>query len=120
MNTTMDKPQIYLILRDEASELRHSPFGSVGTLFSGEGIEAVWVKKQGEEIDPDWFSQPMVDLILVLQGKLKIEFERTDLTPRMPEPGDRIVLPPETRCCANRWLREAEGATMFLAVYPVK
>ncbi len=67
-----DKPHIFHILRDEALEVQYSSFGSVGKLFSEEGIEAVWVKKQCEEIDPDWFSQPMVDLILVVQGKLKM------------------------------------------------
>ncbi len=33
----------------------------------------------------------MVDLILVLQGKLKMEFERTDIASRVLEPGDMIV-----------------------------
>jgi quercetin dioxygenase-like cupin family protein len=76
------------------------------------------VKKQGEEIDPDWFSQPMVDLILVVQGKLKMEFERSDLPPCVLEPGDMIVLPPNTRCRCYSWPRESESATVFLAVYP--
>jgi len=91
----------------------------VGKLFSGEGIEAVWVKKEAEEIDPDWFSQPMVDLILVVQGKLKMEFEHSDLSPCVLEPGDMIVLPPNTSCRAYRWPRKAEEATVFVAVYPV-
>jgi hypothetical protein len=114
------EPHIFHILRDEALEIQHSSFGSVGKLFSGEGIEAVWVKKEAEEIDPDWFSQPMVDLILVVQGKLKMEFERTDLSPCVLEPGDLILLPPETRCRAYRWPREVKEATVFLAVYTVK
>lgn len=68
-------PRIFHILDGEALEIRPSPFGSVGKIFSGEGVEAVWVKKQGEDIDPDWFSQPMVDLILVVNGSLKVDFE---------------------------------------------
>jgi hypothetical protein len=75
-----DKPILFHIQREEALKIHHSSFGSVGKLFSGEGIEAGWVKKQSEEINPDWFSQPMVNLILVVQGKLKMEFECTDLT----------------------------------------
>ena len=113
------EPHIFHILRYEALEIQHSSFGSVGKLFRGEGIEAVWVKKQNEEIEPNWFSQSMVDLILVLQGKLKVEYERTDLAPSILEPGDMIVLPPETRCRAYRWPRETEEATLFLAMYPI-
>ena len=60
------EPHIFHILSYEALEIHHSSFGSVGKIFSGEGIEAVRVKKEDEEIDPDWFSQPMMDLILVI------------------------------------------------------
>jgi hypothetical protein len=113
------KPTIFHLLRDEALEIRQTPFGSVGKIFSGEGVEAVWVKKQDEAIDPGWFSQPTVDLILVLQGSLRMEFENEDLPPRVLEPGELIVLPADTRCRAYRWPREAEEAAVFLAVYPL-
>jgi quercetin dioxygenase-like cupin family protein len=119
MKSTDAKPRVFHIPREDALEIHHSPFGSVGKIFSGEGVEAVWVKKQSEEIDPDWFSQSMVDLILVVKGKLKLEFERSDLSPCVLEPGDLLILPPDTRCRAYRWPRDAEEATVFLAVYPV-
>ena len=119
MKRTADKPRIFHIPREDALEIHHSPLGSVGKIFSGEGVEAVWVKKQNEEIDPDWFSQPMVDLLLVVQGKLGVEFERSDLSPCVLETGDLLVLPPDTRCRAYRWPRDAEEATIFLALYPV-
>jgi len=104
-----DKPQGFRTLHSEAMEIIHSSFGSVGKLFNGEGIETVWVKKESEEIDPDWFSQPMLDLILVVKGKLKFEFERVDLLPCVVEPGDMIVLPPGPKCRAYRWPRELKG-----------
>ncbi len=94
MKPTDDKPRIFHILREDALGIHHSSFGNVGKIFNGEGVEAVWVTKQGEEIDPDWFSQPTVDLILVVKGKLKMEFERSDLSPCVLEPGDLLVLPP--------------------------
>ena len=112
-------PAVFHILNGDVTEVRTSPFGSVGRLFHGQGIEAVWVKKQDEETDPDWFSQPMVDLILVVQGKLKVEFEQSGVASRVLEPGDLMVLPPHTRCRAYRWPRDATEAAMFLAVYPV-
>ena len=120
MEKTNDAPKAYNILKDEAIEVTQSAYGSVGRIFTGEGLEAVWVKKEAEEIDPGWFVQPMVDLILVVQGKLRVEYERKDLSPRVLSPGEMLVLPPNTRCRAYRWPRDAKGATIFLAVYPVK
>jgi quercetin dioxygenase-like cupin family protein len=120
MGYTDDKPRIFHILREDALEIHHSPFGSVGEIFSDEGVETVWVKKQSKEIDPDWFSPPMVDLLFVVRGRLKMEFEHSDLSPCVLEPGDLLVLPPGTRCRAYRWPRDAEEATVFLAVYPVR
>ena len=113
-------PTFFNILKDEALQVTPSNFGSVGKIFSGEGVEAVWVKKQGEPVDPDWFSQGTVDLILVVQGKLRMEFERPDLSPRVLEPGDMVVLPANTKCRLYHWPRESEEAAIFLAVYPVR
>jgi quercetin dioxygenase-like cupin family protein len=101
-------------------EIKDSSFSSVGKIFRGEGVKAVRVRKEREPIDPDWFSQLMVDLILLVQGKLKVEFEQTNLESCLLEAGDLIVLPPNTRCRAHHWPREDEQATVFLAVYPVK
>jgi hypothetical protein len=112
------KLHIFHVLEGDAIEIHDSLYGSVGQIFRGEGMEAVWVKKQGDEVDPDWFSQPMVDLILVMQGCLKMEYERSDLPGCVLEPGDLVVLPANTRCRAYRWPRDAQGATIFLAVYP--
>jgi hypothetical protein len=67
----------------------------VGTLFRGEGIEAVWVRKQGEEIDPGWFSQPTTDLLVVMHGQLRVEFEDDAKAPLIMQPGALLVLPPK-------------------------
>lgn len=95
-----------------------SPFGAVGHLFSGSGIEVVWVSKRAEEIDPDWFIYEQTDVIVVLQGQLKVEFEAAAYEDRVLDPGDALVLPPGCRCRAYRWPRTAENATVFLAAYP--
>lgn len=118
--TPINQPRIFNLHSDEALEITNSAYGSVGSLFTGEGIEAVWVKKEEEEIDTDWFEQPMVDLILVVQGQLKVEFEREDLGSRVLEPGEMLVLPANTRCRAYRWPRQASEDSIFLAVYPIK
>lgn len=93
-----DEPVVFNVLRGEAVELTPSAYGTVGRLFIGDGVEAVWVSKEHEEIDPGWFSQDRVDLILVVQGELRFEFERDDLEPLLLRPGDFMILPPNTRC----------------------
>jgi hypothetical protein len=118
MVETDPKPQIFNILRGDALEVTPTPYGTVGKLFSGEGLEAVWVRKQDDQIDPGWFSQARVDLILVVQGQLRVEFERRDLETCVLEPGELLVLPPDTCCRAYRWPRDRKTAGVFVAVYP--
>jgi quercetin dioxygenase-like cupin family protein len=112
--------QVFHVLDGEAHHVRETPYGSVGEIFSGNGIEVVWVCKQNEEIDPDWFSQSTVDLILVVKGKLHFEFEDTKEAYKILMPGDLLVLPPNTRCRAYHWPRESEEAAFFLACYPLR
>ena len=47
------QPRLHRIFHSEAAGVRSTPFGEVGMLFSGSGIEVAWVSKHGEEIDPD-------------------------------------------------------------------
>jgi len=112
------RPRVFNVLRGEASQVRATPFGDVGTVFTGQGIELVWVSKQDEPIDEGWFSAASVDLILVLQGQLKFEFEAPDLPDRVLSAGEVLVLPGSERCRAYRWPREAREATVFVAAYP--
>ena len=119
MGMGSEKVRVFHTLRGEALETRYTPYGSVGKLFSGEGIEAVWVCKQNEAVDPGWFSQSTVDLILVVQGQLRVEFEQQPPDDQILEPGDLLILPRKTRCRAYRWPRNRKEATVFLAVYPV-
>jgi hypothetical protein len=44
------------VLQGDALARRSTPFGEVGSVFTGPGIECVWVRKHRDEIDPDWFS----------------------------------------------------------------
>ncbi len=118
MDNRPSSPQVFHVLEGQALEVRSSPYGAVGTLFSGEGLEAVWISKQNEAIDSGWFSQDGVDLLVVLQGQLRIEFAQPDFPPYLLQPGDMLVLPANTACRAYHWPRDAEQSTIFLAVYP--
>ena len=60
--------RLFNVLRGEADRTTATGFGDVGTLFSGSGIELVWVSKRGEPVDEDWFRSDQVDLMLVVQG----------------------------------------------------
>ncbi len=113
-------PRVFHMLRGDAVAVQSAPTGTVGTLYSRAGLEAVWVAKQQEIIDPEWFSQPTVDLIAVMQGQLRVEFAQEDLAPVVLDPGDLLVLPPNTRCRAYRWPRDRGEAAIFLAVYPTE
>lgn len=120
MNDEQQEPHVFRLLQEEALDIHHSPTGRVGRVFRGEGLEAVWVAKQREVIDSAWFSQPTVDLLIILQGQLRVEFEQELQSPVVLEPGDLLALPSNTRCRAYRWPRDRQEATIFLAVYPVR
>lgn len=111
-------PRVFRTLRGEAEETRRSAYGSVGRLFTGEGLELVWVRKEQEEVDPGWFSQSAVDLIIVVAGGLRCELDDPELRTTDLRPGDVLVLPGHTRCRAYRWPRHQRGPTVFVAAYP--
>ena len=113
-------PRVFHTLRRDATTIRGSRTGDVGHLYTGSGLEVVWVSKRAERIDRGWFASPSVDLILVLQGRLRVEFEDPRFQARTLGRGDLLVLPPATRCRAYRWPRTARKATVFVAVYPLR
>lgn len=90
----------------------------MGTLYSGDGLEVVWVSKRGEQVDLDWFCSDQVDVLFVVQGQLKVEFESAAWQDRVLAAGNVLVLPAGCRCRAYRWPRDAVEATIFLAAYP--
>ena len=47
-----EAPRVFDLMRGDATETRSSPFGAVGLVHSGEGIEVVWVSKQAEQTRP--------------------------------------------------------------------
>jgi uncharacterized protein YjlB len=102
----------------QARAVRSTPFGAVGTVYSGQGIEMVWVSKRAEPIDQNWFSSDRVDLILVVRGQLKFEFESPGQPDRVLSAGEVLVLPAGQRCRAYRWPRDRREATVFVAAYP--
>jgi uncharacterized protein len=110
-------PLVYNVLGGEASHIRTTPFGDVGTVFSGQHMEFVWVSKHGEPIDENWFRMKEVDLIMVVQGQLKLEFDSPAARDRVLSVGEVLVLPADARCRAFRWPRDSDHTTIFIAAY---
>jgi hypothetical protein len=58
-------PEVFNVVLSQAREVRSTPFGAVGTVFSGQGIEMVWVSKLAVRCgtmmvmsaSPDWLSR---------------------------------------------------------------
>lgn len=111
-------PLVFNVLAGEASHIRATPFGDVGTVFSGQRMEFVWVSKHGEPVDENWFSMKEVDLIMVVQGQLRLEFDSPAQRDRILNVGEALVLPADARCRAFRWPRDSDHATIFVAAYP--
>ncbi len=107
--------KIVNVFGDLRSRTKQTPYGTVGYVHRGSDLEVVVVRKEGEAIDPDWYSQPTTDHILVLQGRLKVEFPRS--RGRILHPGDLLVLPKNTRCRAYSYPRRRGSETVFLAFY---
>ncbi len=113
-------PRVFDLVRGDATATTLSPFRCrrAHIVHSGEGIEVVWVSKQAEQLDPDWFLTETADPLLVIQGLLRVEFDDT------PLPGADTRARPAARSPGTDLLprlplaAEAEGATIFLAGYP--
>jgi uncharacterized cupin superfamily protein len=114
---TVQRPRFFRTALGEADHIRETPYGRVGMIHSDENLEVVWVSKQGEPIDPDWFSASVVDVIVVLQGQLHVEFRSHENEATVMHAGDVLVLPPGCACRAYRWPRDVAEATIFVAVY---
>ena len=70
--------RVFDVLHGEAVTHRSTPFGEMGRVFTGSGIECVWVRMYYEQVDADWFSSDDVDLMIVVQGELRFEFDSPD------------------------------------------
>jgi uncharacterized protein len=111
-------PQVFNVLAAEARRVRKTPFGSVGTVLAGRRMEFVWVSKHGEPIDDSWFSMKEVELLMVVQGQLRLEFDSPGQRDLVLGVGEVLVLPADARCRASKWPHDADQATIFVAAYP--
>jgi mannose-6-phosphate isomerase-like protein (cupin superfamily) len=88
-------------------------YGSVGVVHYGPDLQAWWIWKDGEEIDPQWSELPREDLLYVIEGTLRLELEGED--PRDLTAGECFVIPAGRRFRGYRWPRDGQPC-LFLAV----
>jgi hypothetical protein len=55
----------------EALEMRETPYGSVGVVHDGADLQAWWIWKDDDTIDPDWSVFEREDLLYVIEGTLR-------------------------------------------------
>lgn len=97
----------------DAIESRETPYGSVGVVHDGADLQAWWIRKDGEAIDPEWSTAEREDLLYVIGGTLRLELEGEP--PRDLRRGDCFVIPSGRRFRGYRWPRDGEPC-LFLAV----
>lgn len=106
------------IFSGEAPRVQKTPYGAVGTMVDDAEIEVVWVAKQDDAIDTEWYSQEELDVLCLARGRLRVEFADEHSPARTLREGDVLVIPPGTRCRAYRWPRESTEPAIFIAITP--
>ena len=99
----------------QALSQQETPYGVVGALHTGEDLEAWWIWKDREEVEPTLSVVDRDDLLYVIRGTLRLELE--DREPVVLEAGAFYVIPAGTLFRGYRWPRDG-APCLFLAVTP--
>lgn len=105
---------IDLMARD-ALATEESPYGAVGVVHSGDDLEAWWIWKDDEDVEPALAVMDRDDLLYVIQGSLRLELQGGES--RVISAGQMYVIPADTPFRGYRWPRDGEPC-LFLAVAP--
>lgn len=98
----------------EGSSVEASPFGSVGVVHAGPDLEAWWIWKDGEDVEPTPAVMDREDLLCVIEGSLRLESAGES---RVVRQGEVVVIPAGTPFRGCRWPRDG-APCLFLAVAP--
>lgn len=80
----------------------------------GNDLEAWWILKEDEEIEPTPAVMDRDDLLYVAEGSLRLELEGRE--PFVLHAGELFVIPAGTPFRGYRWPRESGERCRFLAV----
>jgi mannose-6-phosphate isomerase-like protein (cupin superfamily) len=96
--------------------IRRTPYGTVEDVHAGTDLDAWWIVKKDEEIEPRPAVMDRDDLLYVAEGSLRLELAGRE--PFMLHAGELFVIPAGTPFRGYRWPRESTEACRFLAVAP--
>jgi mannose-6-phosphate isomerase-like protein (cupin superfamily) len=103
------------VVASQALTTEESPYGAVGVVHSGADLEAWWVSKDDEEVEPTLAVMDRDDLLYVIEGSLRLELQGHE--GRVLRAGQLFVIPAGTPFRGYRWPRDGEPC-LFLAVAP--
>jgi mannose-6-phosphate isomerase-like protein (cupin superfamily) len=101
----------------EASSVKLSPYGSVGVVHSGADLEAWWIWKAGEEVEPTQAVVDREDLLYIIKGSLRLNLDGGES--HVLHAGEAFVIPAGTPFRGYRWPRDG-APCLFLAVAPAE
>jgi len=94
---------------------RETPYGTVEVLHEGPDVTVWRIRKDGEEVDPALSRADRDDVLVVVEGALRLEPEGRE--PRVLRAGEVFVIPAGTPFRGYRWPRDG-GPCEFVAVAP--
>lgn len=103
------------VVARQALSREESPYGAVGVLHAGPDLEAWWIWKDKEDVEPTFSTMDHEDLLYVVRGSLRLELEGWQ--PAVLRAGELFVIPAGTPFRGYRWPREGEPC-LFVAVAP--
>lgn len=103
------------VLARQALTTEASPYGAVGVVHSGAHLDAWWIWKEDEEIEPTPAVMDRDDLLYVIRGSLRLELQGQEA--QVVSSGQACVIPAGTPFRGYRWPRDGEPC-LFLAVAP--
>jgi mannose-6-phosphate isomerase-like protein (cupin superfamily) len=103
------------VIARQAESQENSPYGAVGAVHTGADLDAWWIWKDQEEIEPTLSVMDRDDLLYIIRGSLRLELQGQD--PLLIAAGELFVIPAGTPFRGYRWPRDGEPC-LFLAVAP--
>lgn len=94
--------------------VRQTAYGSVEHVHAGADLEAWWIFKEDEEIEPGPAVMDCDDLLYIAEGSLRLELD--DRAPFVLHAGELFVIPAGTQFRGYSWPRAGGGRCRFLAV----
>lgn len=101
----------------EAAAVEISPYGSVGVVHSGSDLEAWWIWKDDEEVEPTLAVVDREDLLYIIKGSLRLELDGGES--HVLQSGEAFVIPAGVPFRGYRWPRDGDPC-LFLAVAPAE